>query len=90
MMDIKSVSNNNNIYFQKDLPQKGNDQNGNSKVKIQDKLELSQEAKNIQSSSDQVPHAEEIKEKIQNKFYDTDEVVSKVADKILQDIKKSN
>ena len=88
-MDIKSVTNSNSIYFQKDLPQKGQDQSGNANVKIQDKLELSQEAQNIQNSANQVPRSEEISERIQDKFYDSDDVVSKVADKILSQINKT-
>ena len=88
-MDIKSVTNGNNVYFQKDLPQKGQDQSGNANVKIQDKLELSQEAQNIQNSANKVPRSEEISERIQDKFYDSDDVVSKVADKILSQINKT-
>ena len=88
-MDIKSILNNNSIYIQKDLPQKGKDQNGNTNLKIQDKLELSQEAKTIQNSTNNIPRSDEIKERIQDKFYDSDDVVSKVADKILNEIKNT-
>ena len=88
-MDIKSVTNGNNVYFQKDLPQKGQDQSGNANVKIQDKLELSQEAQNIQNSANQVPRSEEISRRINNKFYDSNEVVSQIADKILSEINKT-
>jgi len=88
-MDIKSILNNNSMYIQKDLPQKSKDQNGNTNLKIQDKLELSQEAKTIQNSTNNIPRSDEIKERIQDKFYDSDDVVSKVADNILNEIKNT-
>ncbi len=88
-MDIKSVTNNNSIYFQKDLPQKGKDQSGNANLKIQDKLELSQEAKNIQSSVSQASNSDEIAKRIQNGYYNSNEVIGKVADKILNEINKT-
>ncbi len=88
-MDIKSINNSNSIYFQKDLPQKGKDQSGNTNLKVQDKLELSQEAKNIQNTDNQVPRSEEISRRINNKFYDSNEVVSQIADKILSEINKT-
>jgi len=90
-MDIKSVSNSNNVYLPKDLPQKGKDQKEGQEIKIQDKLELSEEAKNIQNStSTQQSRLDQISERIKNNFYNSDEVVNKVADKIYQEIKQTN
>ena len=90
-MDIKSVSNSNgNAYFPKDLPQKGKDQKEGQELKIQDKLELSEEAKNIQNSSNtQQSSLDKISERIKSDFYNSNEVISKVADKIYQEIKQT-
>lgn len=89
-MDIKSVSNSNNIYLPKDLPQKGKDSKDGQEIKIQDKLELSEEAKNIQNTtSTQQNRLDQISERIKSNFYNSDEVISKVADKIYQEIKQA-
>lgn len=88
-MDIKSVSNSNNVYLPKDLPQKGKDPKENQELKIQDKLELSEEAKNIQNSASvQQSRLEKISERINSNFYNSNDVISKVADKIYQEITK--
>lgn len=91
-MDIKSVSNaNNNVYLPKDLPQKGKDQKDGQEIKIQDKLEISDEAKNIQNStSTQQSRLDQISARINSNFYNSDEVTNKVADKIYQEIKQTN
>ncbi len=85
-MQIKSVGG--SPYFPKDLP--GNTQNAknNSQSQPKDKLELSAEAQNIQKSQSLDPKLEEIKEKVNSKFYDSDDVVNTVANKILKDVKK--
>ena len=89
-MDIKSVSNSNNVYLPKDLPQKGKDQKEGQEIKIQDKLELSEEAKNIQNSSGtQQSRLEKISGRISSNFYNSNEVINKVADKIYQEIKQT-
>lgn len=89
-MDIKSVSNSNSIYIPKDTPQKGKDQKEGQELKIQDKLELSEEAKNINNStSTQQSRLDKISDRIKNDYYNSDEVVSKVADKIYQEIKQT-
>ncbi len=86
-MEIKPLSN--NIYFPKDLPQNGKDQKNNQDNKIQDKLVLSQEAQNLQKSESQESNLDEVSEKIKSKFYDSDDVVNTVADKIYKEINKS-
>jgi hypothetical protein len=89
-MDIKSVSNSNSVYVPKDLPQKGKDQNESKEIKIQDKLELSEEAKNIQNSTNiQQNKLDKVSERISSGFYNSNEVISKVADKIYQEIKQT-
>jgi len=91
-MDIKSVSNpTNNVYLQKDVPQKSKDANEGTELKIQDKLELSEEAKNIQNSTNiQQNRLDKISERISSGFYNSNDVISKVADKIYQEIKPTN
>ena len=89
-MDIKSVSNSNSVYLPKDLPQKGKDSKEGQEIKIQDKLELSEEAKNIQNSSGaQQSRLEKISGRINSNFYNSNEVINKVADKIYQEIKQT-
>ncbi len=56
-------------------------------VKISDKIEISKEAKEKLKALDKQRLAE-IKTKIENKDYDNDDVLSKVADRILQDLGK--
>lgn len=85
-MEVKPLSN--NIYFPKDLPQNGKDQAKNQNYKIQDKLELSQEAQNMQKPEAQ-KNLDQISEKIKNNYYNSDEVINKVADKIYNEITKS-
>ncbi|HUX92326.1 MAG TPA: hypothetical protein VMV36_00855 [Ignavibacteriaceae bacterium] len=85
-MDIKSVSN--AAYFPKDLPGNTKKTQESADNKSKDQLVLSPEAQNLQKSQTQNKSLEEIKEKINNKSYDSDDVINKVADKVLQDIKK--
>jgi hypothetical protein len=88
-MNIKSVSNTNNVYSPQDVPVKGKDPNETQEIKIQDKLELSEEAKNIQNSSNaQQSSLSQISDRVKNGFYNSDQVISKVADKIYQEIKQ--
>ena len=87
-MQIKPLSNNDYYSGAKSTQKPKSDTNSNGKG-VQDKLELSKEALSIQKSNDQETKMDEIKDKIQNNFYDKDEVVNKVADKILNQIKKS-
>ena len=91
-MDINSVSNSNGVYLPQDLPQKQKDQQNQAQdIKIQDKLDLSEEAKSIQNSTNiQQSNLDKISERIKSNFYNSDEVTSKVADKIYQEITASN
>ncbi len=86
-MDIKPLSN--NIYFPKELPQNGKDQQKQQNYKIQDKLELSQEVQNMKNPNLQDTKLAKISEKIKNNYYNSDEVINKVADKIYNEISKS-
>lgn len=51
-----------------------------------DKIEISSEAKILQKKS--LDNIEQIKQKIANGFYNSDEVISKVADEILKEFNK--
>ena len=86
-MQIKPLSNNNYYSDAKSTQKPKNNENNNGKS-VKDKLELSKEALSIQKSNDKETKLEEIKDKIQNNFYDKNEVINKVADKILNQIKK--
>ncbi len=67
------------------------DENKNNKsvkkeIQKKDSLEISKEAKELQQKSEQVKDFSEIKEKIKSGFYNSDEVLNKVADKILKEL----
>uniref|UniRef100_A0A7V2ZI53 Flagellar biosynthesis anti-sigma factor FlgM n=1 Tax=Ignavibacterium album TaxID=591197 RepID=A0A7V2ZI53_9BACT len=55
-------------------------------VHKKDSLEISKEAKELQQKSEQVKDLSSIKEKIKSGFYNSEEVLSKVADRILKDL----
>lgn len=85
-MTIKSVSN--NLFVNNIGSDKAKDISGKKENKIQDKLELSEEAKNIQKSNSETGKLDKIKERINSKFYDSDDVINKVAENILKEIDK--
>ena len=60
-----------------------------SESKVGDKIEISNEAKIMSQQSAPTVDVAAIREKISNNFYNTDEVLSNVADKILQEFNKS-
>lgn len=84
-MQIKPV--NNSPYYTREVPGKNSDPKESGENKIKDKLELSEEAKNIQKTQGDNTNMDTIKERIKNKFYDSQDVVNKVADNILKEIK---
>jgi len=55
-------------------------------VQKKDSLEISKEAKELQQKSEQVKDLSAIKERIKSGFYNTDEVLNKVADRILKEL----
>ena len=83
-MNIKPLSNNN--YYQQNFKGKVSESNEKpgAESKVQDKLELSDEAKKIQSSAAGTKNLDQIKAKVNMGFYNSDAVISKVADKILK------
>lgn len=85
-MQIKPLSN--KVYLGKDVTENVNENVEKKETKFQDKLELSEEARNIQKSQVPVSKFDKIKDRLNKKFYDSNEVISQTADKILKDIKK--
>lgn len=82
-MEIKGVSNGQSFSKEIGKPKVGQESDSPRK----DKLEISEEAKLLQNNPVESKKLEIIRERIANKFYDSDEVLNIVADKILQDIK---
>jgi negative regulator of flagellin synthesis FlgM len=83
-MDIKGINN----QYQYISNVKKNKAGKSESESAKDKLEISGEAKVLSNSQkEEAKKLEEITEKINSKFYDSDEVIEKVADKLLKDIK---
>jgi len=59
-----------------------------AKPKVQDKIEISAEAKILQDQK-HTAKINAIKEKVESGFYNSDEVISKVADKVFEEINES-
>ncbi len=87
-MDIKGLGNNINpirdAYNRQKIEKKLADAKPGS-----DKLEISDAARVKQSSSAELKNVEVIKERINSNYYNSDEVINKVADAILSELKGS-
>ncbi len=83
-MKIEPLSGNN--YYPGNIRKSNSDSTEQSGAKIKDKLELSSEAKSISKNQAENTGMDKIKEKINSKFYDSPDVISKIADKILKNI----
>ncbi|MFA6599175.1 MAG: hypothetical protein WCS69_15740 [Ignavibacteriaceae bacterium] len=81
-MDIKAITN--SFYFPKEI--KGKKTEGSSEEKAKDKLVISPEAKLMQTSSLDAAKLTTIRERIDSKFYDKEDVVDQVASSILKEI----
>ena len=55
---------------------------------LKDKIEISQEGRNLATNELSSERLEQIRNNISSKFYDSNEVLSKVADKIISEVKK--
>ena len=85
-MNIKSVSNNNYSYNNKEVEnKKGKDSTKESKV--EDKLEISEEANAMSKDNLQSKKLALIKERLDNNFYNSDKVTKKVAQEIFKELK---
>lgn len=87
-MQIKPLSN--NVYLSKNNRENVKSNEELKESPIQDRLELSQEAKEIQKSQSQnsTKNLDKIKEKMNSNFYDSNSVINNIADKILKEIKQ--
>jgi hypothetical protein len=82
-MEIRSIL---SSVYQNDDKFKSSSGKGTNKVK-KDKIEISKQAKALQTTSD-TKDLNEIQKKIDSGFYNSKEVISKVADAILKEIGK--
>ena len=87
-MNIKSITNSGNPFPANEPVNKSKETKENVSHPQVDKLEISAEAKKIQKSSTETKKLEEIKEKIKDKFYDSDDVINHVANAIMKEINK--
>ncbi|MEW6701490.1 MAG: flagellar biosynthesis anti-sigma factor FlgM [Bacteroidota bacterium] len=85
-MEIKGFSN--NQYFVNQTKNKAAENVRQQDAKEKDKIEISAEARNLAKTDFSSKRAEEIRQKISSGFYESEEVLNKVADKILRDIQK--
>lgn len=81
-MEVNKIGNIGNPYKGGYDQKSVNDSQTDSKPS--DKLEISSEARNLQSKNVSAKDFAAIKEKIDTNFYNTDKVISKVADEILK------
>ncbi|MDP2364565.1 MAG: hypothetical protein Q8M94_12450 [Ignavibacteria bacterium] len=81
-MDIKAITS--SFYFPKEI--KGKKTEGTSEEKAKDKLVISPEAKLMQTSSLDAKKLNAIRERIDNKFYDREDVVDQVASSLLKEL----
>lgn len=63
-----------------------NNKSVKKEIQKKDSLEISKEAKELQQKSEQVKDFSLIKERIKSGFYNNDEVLSRVADRILKEL----
>ena len=81
---MKITGVNSNLFVPKELKSnKASEESESKSSKIKDKLEISNEAK---LKSEQVKNEAVIRQRIQDKFYDSDEVIDYVANAIMKDI----
>jgi len=83
-MNIKGI--NNQYQYSKDV--KSNKFEKADKKSDKDKLEISDKAKVLSNvQQEEAKKLDDVKNKINSKFYDSNEVIAKVADKIVKDLK---
>lgn len=82
-MNIKGI--NNKFPYSQDYNNPKVDKTGKKQPK--DKLEISAEAKALSDSTKNDEKLKVIEERVESKFYDSDDVIQKVADKILKVLK---
>jgi anti-sigma28 factor (negative regulator of flagellin synthesis) len=85
-MEIKPISGSNINLVKNNIVKKQEEQQKQDTSAARDRLEISEEAKSISSASIKGKNLDDIKSKVESGFYDSDDVINKVADKILKDI----
>lgn len=83
-MEIKGISNG-PLFVNKG---KNNKPEAAQNQDAKDKIEISSEARDMAKVDLSPVRLEEIRDRINSKFYDSDEVLNKIADKVLSEIKK--
>lgn len=87
-MNIKGVGNNLNRFTE--LYKKQEETTSRQARKQTDKLELSDAAKKLKAEGVDPKRLAEVQSKIDSGYYNTDEVINKVADEILQAFREEN
>lgn len=87
-MNIKGVGNNVNRYTE--LYKKQEEATSRQAQKKTDKLDLSDAAKKLKNEGVDSKDFTEVKMKIDSGYYNTDEVINKVADEILKTFSEEN
>jgi len=86
-VDIKGISNNSTFTHDPNQLKKASVKQ--PEPKETDKIEISSTARELAKNEAASKKLEEIKQKINSKFYDSDEVINKVAEAILKELKES-
>lgn len=86
-MQIKGISNN-SPFTPTPNQVRNSEHKGSEEVKDRDKIEISSAARELAKNEPAAKKLEEIKQKIASKFYDSEEVINKVADAILKELKE--
>lgn len=87
-MNIKGVGNNVNRYTE--LYKKQEEATSRQAQKKTDKLDLSDAAKKLKSEGVESKHIADVKLKVESGYYNSDEVIDKVADEILKSFNQEN
>lgn len=85
-MEIKGIGNNSFSNNPSDIRKVDSKEKENKSQK--DKIEISEEARVLARADLSSQRLEEIRHKMQNNFYNSDEVLKKVAEEILKEIQK--
>jgi len=82
-MEIKRISN--NVFFPNSTENISKKKVESSEQK-QDKLEISERANQMNKTNSDSKNIEEIRNRIDSKFYDSDKVIKKISNEILKEI----
>jgi len=85
-VNIKAIGNNLNNFY--DPVKKSGKTQNHAAENVKDKIQISNEAKKLQTNKLNSEDFAKIKERIDSKFYDSNHVLNKVADTIIKEIIK--